>query len=126
MVEWSKETFAKNLRRYMEVHDVNQKELAEIVGVSTATINHWVSGKKFPRIDRVERLANYFVCQKSDLIEVIAKHRQAIKQEATRAARIAHDKDLVEMIDMNLALPEDKKKTVKQMIVDYYNAFANG
>ena len=30
MVEWSKETFAKNLRRYMEVHDVNQKELAEI------------------------------------------------------------------------------------------------
>ena len=66
---WSKEVFAKNLRYYMESRGKNQKELAEIVGVSAPTMNDWLKGKKYPRIDKIEILANYFGILKSDLIE---------------------------------------------------------
>ena len=65
----SKEVFAKNLKRYMEMHNETQRALASIVGVSSPTINDWANGKKFPRIDKVEMLANYFGISKSDLIE---------------------------------------------------------
>lgn len=66
---WSKEVFAKNLRYYMECRGKNQKELAEIVGVSAPTMNDWLKARKYPRIDKIEILANYFGILKSDLIE---------------------------------------------------------
>ena len=65
----SKEVFAKNLKIYMENKGKTQKELAKIVGVSAPTINDWVNAKKYPRIEKIEILANYFDILKSDLIE---------------------------------------------------------
>ena len=69
MATWSKEVFAKNLKRYMETKGISQKELSAVVGVSAPTINEWVKAKKYPRIDKIEILSNYFGCLKSDLIE---------------------------------------------------------
>lgn len=67
--EWSKQVFAKNLRKYMEASGKTQKELAEIVGVTAPTFNEWINAKKFPRIDKIQKLADYFGIKKSDLIE---------------------------------------------------------
>lgn len=65
----NKEIFAKNLRYYIERNGNTQKDLAELVGVAYSTFNDWVNAKKYPRIDKIEILANYFGIQKSDLIE---------------------------------------------------------
>lgn len=67
--EWSKEILAKNLRKYMAQSGKNQKELAAIAGVSAPTFNEWINGKKYPRIDKIQKLADYFGVLKSDLIE---------------------------------------------------------
>ena len=69
MGEWSKEVFAKNLQYYIENSRVTQKDLAKKIGVSAPTMNDWVKGHKFPRIDKIEKLASYFGILKSDLIE---------------------------------------------------------
>lgn len=66
---WSKEVFATNLRYYMESRGKSQKELAEIAGVSAPTVNDWLKAKKYPRIDKIEKMSNYFGILKSDLIE---------------------------------------------------------
>lgn len=66
---WSKEVFAENLKRYMDAKGITQKELAEIVGVSATSVNEWIKAKKYPRIDKIEIMANYFHILKSDLIE---------------------------------------------------------
>ena len=81
---WSKEVFAKNLRYYMESRGKNQKELAEIIGVSAPTMNDWLKAKKYPRIDKIEILSNYFGILKSDLIEErTEEHRQMQKKNDT-------------------------------------------
>ena len=81
---WSKDVLGKNLRYYMESRGKTQKELAEIVGVSAPTMNDWVNGKKYPRIDKIEILANYFGILKSDLIEEkTEEHRQMQKKNDT-------------------------------------------
>lgn len=67
--EWSKQVFSRNLRKYIADSKITQKELADAVGVSAPTLNEWVAGKKFPRIDKVQKLADYFGILKSDLIE---------------------------------------------------------
>ena len=65
----NKETFAKNLVYYLSLCGKEQKEVAEDIGVPTSTFNEWAKGKKYPRIDKIELLANYFKIKKSDLIE---------------------------------------------------------
>lgn len=84
MAEWSKEVFSKNLKKYMELNNVSQKELAEVVGVAAPTVSEWLATKKFPRIDKIEIMANYFGILKSDLIEEKENKKPAISSERER------------------------------------------
>ena len=69
MSEWTTDIFAKNLRYYLNKSGKTQKEVSKIIGVSAPTFHEWCAGKKTPRMDKVEKLANYFGILKSDLIE---------------------------------------------------------
>lgn len=66
---WSKELFAKNLRKYIEESGKTQIQVAKEIGVPRPTLMDWLAAKKYPRIDKIELLANYFGILKSDLIE---------------------------------------------------------
>lgn len=65
----NKEILAKNLRHYIERSGKDRRELADIWGFPYSTVTEWINGKKYPRIDRIEIMANYFGILKSDLIE---------------------------------------------------------
>ena len=103
---WSKEVMAKNLRWYMEKAGKNQKEMAEIAGVSAPTFNEWLKAKKYPRIDKIERLADYFGILKSDLIE--DKEKPANDDGLT-----AQQKELMQIVGN---LPADKQDMVLRMM----------
>lgn len=86
-MSWAKEVFAKNLRYYMEREGLTQKELSDVVGVSAPTFSDWINGKIYPRIDKVERLADYFGILKSDLIEEKSdEYRDMQKKNGTIAS----------------------------------------
>lgn len=59
--------FKNNLLKYLG--NTPQKEVAEAIGVSPQTFNTWCQGIAMPRIDKVQKLADYFGINKSDLIE---------------------------------------------------------
>ena len=80
MKAWSKEVFARNLRRYADRADKSQREIAQAVDVSTATVSDWFNAKKFPRIDKIDALADYFGILKSDLIEDKAEAREKMQK----------------------------------------------
>ena len=107
---WSKEVFAKNLRYYMESRGKNQKELAEIVGVSAPTMNDWLKGKKYPRIDKIEILANYFGILKSDLIEDKSSEE---KEKAPGEELTEGEKALIELFRR---VPAESQQLVLGMI----------
>lgn len=115
MAEWSREVFAKNLRFYMDRSGKNQKELAEIVGVSAPTFNDWIKGKKYPRIDKVEKLANYFGILKSDLIELKAD-RNTPTGLGELHAEILKDEEFTEIYQYYKLLNAKKRKIVKDLI----------
>ena len=73
----NKEIFAKNLRRYMEEHEKTRRDLCDDLGFSYMIVSDWCNAKKYPRIDRIEKLANYFGIEKSDLIEPPAPEKKA-------------------------------------------------
>lgn len=64
-----REVFSRNLKKYMALSGKSRREICEALGYSYFTFSDWVVGKKMPRMDKVEQLANYFGILKSDLIE---------------------------------------------------------
>ena len=65
----NKEILSKNLKKYIEKSGKDRRELANIWGFPYSTVSEWVNGRKYPRIDRIEIMADYFGILKSDLIE---------------------------------------------------------
>lgn len=65
----NKEILSKNLKYYIEKSGKDRRELADIWGFPYSTVSEWVNGRKYPRIDRIEIMADYFGILKSDLIE---------------------------------------------------------
>lgn len=123
-VIWSKEVFAKNLRMYLERSGKTQKELAEIVGVSAPTMNDWIKGKKYPRIDKIEILADYFGILKSDLIEEKTEEHLKMKKKNNVLSDIVlkmnEDEELLSMVETLSKLDFEKREAVRTVI----NAFS--
>lgn len=65
----NKNVFAKNLKKYMQLNGKTRNEVCQALGLKYTTFTDWVNGKKYPRMDKIEMLANYFGIKKSDLIE---------------------------------------------------------
>lgn len=65
----NKEVFAKNLKYYMELHNKSRNDIAKITNVPYSTVSSWCNALFYPRIDKIEMLANYFNILKSDLVE---------------------------------------------------------
>lgn len=104
----NKETFAKNLLYYIDKHGKEQKEIAEIIGVPPSTFNAWVKAKKYPRMDKIELLANYFGILKSDLIE----ERNGSYSSNTVSITFGEQK----LLELFRRVPENKQQMLIQMI----------
>lgn len=65
-----REIFAANLQALMEQRGLRIADLAAALGLSYTTVADWVHGRKYPRMDKVQALADYFGVLKSDLTEV--------------------------------------------------------
>lgn len=104
----NKNIFASNLKKYMEVKGKSRNDISEALGISYFTVSDWVNGKKYPRMDKVEMLANYFGIQKSDLIE-----NKKVKNTPEEPKLSEGEKML---LDLFRQVPEDKQELVLQMI----------
>ncbi|MBR5199868.1 MAG: helix-turn-helix transcriptional regulator [Bacteroidales bacterium] len=102
----NREVFAKNLSKYLARSGRSQREMAEIVGVSPSTFNDWVNGRKYPRIDKIEFMANYFGILKSDLIED--------KKDSPNDLPINEGEKM--LLNLFRKIPESDQEMVLQMI----------
>ena len=58
MSDNAREIFVRNLRYLMEAKGITQADICRELGVSSATASDWCNGKKYPRVDAMQRLAD--------------------------------------------------------------------
>lgn len=77
----NKETMARNIRHYMDINRVTAVDMCRVLGVSQSAFSFWLNAKTYPRIDKIEMMANYFGISKADLVE---EHKPAAEGSETR------------------------------------------
>ena len=65
----NKEIMAKNIQYYMDKYEKTRQDMCDALGVKYTTFTDWVKGNSYPRIDKIELMANYFGISKADLVE---------------------------------------------------------
>lgn len=65
----NKQVMAENIQYYMNLYGKSRNDMCEALGIKYTTFTDWVKGKTYPRIDKIELMANYFGIKKSDLVE---------------------------------------------------------
>lgn len=65
----NKQIMAQNIRYYMNKRNITQTEICNTLGFKMPTFSDWVNAKTYPRIDKIELMANYFGISKADLVE---------------------------------------------------------
>lgn len=67
--ERNKKVFARNLNYYLTTRGKTQNDLVQDLEITASTVSDWANGKKYPRVDKMQMLADYFGILKSDLTE---------------------------------------------------------
>lgn len=67
--ETIRKIFSRNLKRLLELNDKQAADIVNDLGIPFSTVSNWINGLKMPRMGKIELLADYLHCEKSDLIE---------------------------------------------------------
>lgn len=116
----NKKVMAKNILRYMDLRQKSRQDVCKDLGFSYSTFSEWVSGKKYPRIDKIEIMSNYFGCEKSDLIEEKTEEQLHIEKKNDAVADIIltlrEDSELLDIVESITKLDADKRTAIKSLI----------
>lgn len=106
--------FSKNLEYYMSRNGTTRKEISDFLGVTTATVSYWLSGKKYPRFEMMTALAEFFSVELSDLID--EKQTKKVDPQTIEARIISVGVDKMSPADREKAL-----NMMKVMFADIYS-----
>ena len=103
----NKEIMSANLKYYISKSGKDRRELSKIWGFPYSTVSEWVNGNKYPRIDKIEIMADYFGVAMSDLIE--SKKEKPINDDGLSEKKRA-------LIDFAQSVPDDKAEMILRVM----------
>lgn len=112
----NKEVFAKNLRTFMTNSGKDRKEIAKALGVPYSTLTDWANARKYPRINSIEKMAQYFGVSKSDLIEDFEAKKKDNAVLSTIIVKLRMDRDLLEITDRIISLDKAQVDSLRRLL----------
>ena len=98
----NREAFQKNFQQLFLEARINQGDFANIIGASRSTVSAWLTGRAYPRVDVMERIAQYFGTTVTALVS-------EQKIDLTTSESI--------MLDIYRQLSEDQKRKLIQTAI---------
>ena len=112
----NKEVLAKNLKKYIAKSGKDRSDIAKDLGFPYSTLTDWVNGKKYPRINNIEKLANYFKVSKSDLIEDFEEIKKDNDRLSTIIVKLRLRKELLDVVEKLLSLDKAKLESLSRLL----------
>lgn len=68
-VEYQRRILANNIQRLLDKKGKTQTDMARDLGLAETTVSSWMNCERYPRLDKIQLLANYFRVNRSDITE---------------------------------------------------------
>lgn len=65
----NKRIMGDNILYYMQLGNIERRDFAKAIGVPYSSLTDWINGNTYPRIDKIQKMADFFGIDKSDLVE---------------------------------------------------------
>ena len=72
----NKQIMGENIQYSMDKYGKSRNDLCKDLGIKYTTLTDWIKGNSYPRIDKIELMANYFGIEKSDLVEKHTENKE--------------------------------------------------
>lgn len=116
--EENKKIMARNIKKYMEQKGVTNQQICDALDFKYTTFMDWIKGVTYPRIGKVEAMADYFGVLKSDLIEEKPdEHFEMQKNNdiiTDAVVKMRTDEDFLSVVECLLSLDDEKLSIIKQ------------
>ena len=116
----NKEIMAENIKKYMEMKGVTNQQLCDALNFKYTTFMDWIKGVTYPRIGKIEAMADYFGILKSDLIEEKTKEHREMQQKnsvlADLTIRMRTDQNFFSLIEVLDKLDAVQLASIKQIV----------
>ena len=112
----NKEVLARNLKKYIMKSGKERSVIAEDLGLPYSTLTDWVNGKKYPRINNIEKLATYFEVSKSDLIEDLESIKKDNDRLVSVIVELRTNKELLDVVEKLSSLDKIKLENLSRFL----------
>lgn len=117
----NKETMAKNIRYHLDRLGIERQKMCDDLGFNYTTVCEWMNAHAYPRIDKIEMMANYFGISKSDLVEERKSPVDAVAEGLPEYAadllfRVSTDVKVIRMIKHYYSLSDEKQEVLRDLI----------
>lgn len=120
----NKIVFSENLKYYISKTGVKQRDVAKVAKVSEGTICDWLNRRSYPRMDKIQLLAEHWDIQMSDLVEERSFDNKYYLQKEANAitTELMEHPDLIVLVHKFQSLSSENREIIKAMI----NSLAGG
>ena len=101
--------FKNNLKNFLEIKKIEQKDLAAVLGVSPGTVCDWIHGRAYPRPERIRAMAMFFGVNPYDLTDGKYISKEISKNEQ-------------EILDLFSDIPETEKESAINLLNNLRNS----
>lgn len=115
----NKEIMAVNLKHYMAKKDVKASDICKELGFAPATFSDWLHARTYPRIDKIEMMANYFGISKADLVEKDGPVKRAAYETVLYRKMPPFEPVHTEVLTLFSKLNPEHKQTVLDLLRFY-------
>lgn len=99
--------FRKNLSKYLNDTNTTQEELARYIGVSVSAVSNYVQGLNMPRMNKIDKICEFFKIKRTDLLE------------SDEDRRIDADEEMLVLARNISELTEDQRNLILSMIKQF-------
>lgn len=103
---------AKNLKRIVFEHDKTQADVARDLNIKPGTLSAWMTGKRIPKMDKIDMLCGYFNCKRSDIMEP----HDYYAPDTAKAAQELFDSDLRALMDAARDCPPEVIRSAADLL----------
>lgn len=111
---------AENITRHLNRCNKSQADLAEYMNVSQATVSNWCKGVKLPRMDKIDKICDFFNIHRSELMngkEEVKHPPYYINDDARELAQFMFENPEYKVLfDASRKVKKEDIEFVKQMI----------